>query len=313
MAHSVLSAEIIVIKDVVEDWDVSEASPSTAVGDIVSFQLRYDNARANAIRYLYGLSDSRLPLEASLDALRGSATIATPAEVHYPLTEPDALGKCRYCGFLTYSTVTATRDLTDTLFGPWDTWNCRWGSCNSLYYKGADGPSQMATHVSNHVRRGSLHCGWDSCTHVVEDFGDLEHHLRDQHGIYTNGTLPDYPKFCFECGSWEHSQLAWKAHSQDHMENPSPVYGPVNFNGVLAASARCPYCIKNRIYKHSLEGDHFYLKHIMLHISEEEARKVDKLDCPHPLCASFEDTEALIKHLEGVHSIPLSKLDNCSK
>ena len=179
-------------------------------------------------------------------------------------------------------------------------WSCKWAKCTS---NGFDNSSVAVAHVTDHLEAQSTACNWDAYDRIVNNAVELHLHLLEAHGVHTSATTPTRSRFCFECGSWISSEMAWELHASNHSRNPHIIYGPVVIDGMIAAPRRCPYCISQGVFL-QMENHTQYLAHIMDHISEDCS---NKLQCPHPTCKThFYVRKELEEHFRVIHRIPLS-------
>ncbi|KAF1978986.1 hypothetical protein BU23DRAFT_191971 [Bimuria novae-zelandiae CBS 107.79] len=282
---------------------------------VVEAQLRFDITRSSLIAYLYdpcGLS-SRLQ-----DILRVFIETASPVaiEPYYLGAEPDEHGNCPWCGVylsripmkihlllcLQKEKVKNAEQAQLTALQK-SGWLCMWGACNTMYKDGST-LSTITSHLTSHLSRERIYCEWDECQNTFRNIIDLQIHLGRDHGAYTQATLPTRAEYCFECGIWITNELEWNLHCVRHAKSPGIIYGPVTVNGLLVEAGRCPYCMRDGLYRR-IEKPSQYLQHVEGHLSEYGS--VESLSCPHPSCGlyDFETIDELREHLSSVHYIPV--------
>ena len=177
-------------------------------------------------------------------------------------------------------------------------WHCRWGACDASYHD-CGTLSAVASHLSDHLSRNILLCEWEGCTCKFKNIVDLHIHLEKDHKAYTKATLPTRAEYCFECGIWTTSELEWSMHGVLHAQNPNTIYGPIKVGGMFAEVGRCPYCMRNGLYR-QMEKPSEYLQHVERHVADTK-----DLDCPHLSCDVHAlELEELHEHLRIVHRIP---------
>jgi hypothetical protein len=181
-----------------------------------------------------------------------------------------------------------------------DKWACQWATCDASSIEDIE---VAVAHVTEHMT-SQLKCQWRGCDQRQNSSIDLHIHLLVDHGVHTRATVPTRARFCFECGQWISSELDWTLHTMHHAHNPHILYGPISFDGILAAPRRCPYCSNEGVYL-QMENHTQYIEHIEKHIHEELERN-ELLECPHLPCERKRyRAQELKKHLRAVHAIIL--------
>jgi hypothetical protein len=177
-------------------------------------------------------------------------------------------------------------------------WICKWATCNT-------GPIEDVELAITHVTMHSLsqsQCQWNGCDETQSSSIDLHVHLLADHGVYTQATVPTKAKFCFECGQWTSSELDWTLHAMHHVNNPHILYGPIVFDGILAAPRRCPYCVRHGVFL-QMENHAQYIEHIEDHIYKELGRN-EIIECPHLPCGRKHYGARELKiHLGATHAV----------
>jgi hypothetical protein len=180
-------------------------------------------------------------------------------------------------------------------------WLCKWGACN-ITYQDISALDSVTSHLQRHLSRTELRCEWDNCQRALKSIVELHLHLETDHGVYTEATVPTHAEYCFECGIWTSSKLEWSIHGVHHSECPKIIYGPVTINGLLAEAGRCPYCLKDGLYR-TIEKPWQYLQHVERHMAENAGS--GNFACPHFTCESRNfDMDELREHFSIVHHIP---------
>jgi len=109
-----------------------------------------------------------------------------------------------------------------------------------------------------------------------------------------------FAELCFLCFTWYDDAVAWRAHSEEHIQDVALKCNMTVFRHNVVRPALCPACLRDKKFRQFLN-----LTTWKRHLSDHVLR--DQLDsCPYPRCAyapALSLKEDVLNHLADVYEI----------